>query len=78
MYGYKAGAADLPFYPLPGGHQLTDIVKVNTVDYRRTINPFTGEEVVVVPPLAPDFGLIHVAKCDPYDAIEYTSLATAE
>ena len=66
VYGYKAGAADLPFYPLPGGHQLTDMIKVNTTDYKRTIDPFSGKEVVVVPPLMPDVGLIHVAKCDPY------------
>ncbi len=66
VYGYKAAAADLPFFALPGGHELTDVVKVNTRDYKRTTNPFTGKEVVVIPPLAPDFGLLHVAKCDPY------------
>src|SRR6266850_7107299 len=65
VYGMKAGAASLPFMPFPKGHDAFDNAAVNS-DYKRVIDPYTGDEVLVVPPLRPDVGLIHVPKCDCY------------
>jgi glutaconate CoA-transferase subunit A len=66
VYGMRAGAATLPFMPYPPGHDAVDVVRLNPDDFRRTIDPFTGEEVIVVRPLNPDFGLIHVPQADPF------------
>jgi glutaconate CoA-transferase subunit A len=66
VYSMRAGAGSLPFMPLPPGHQAVDVVRLNPDDYRTTTDPFTGEEVVVVRPLNPDFGLIHVPQADAY------------
>jgi len=65
VYGLQAGAATLPFCALPKGHQETSLLSVNP-DYRIVTDPYTGEEVVTIPPLIPDIGIIHVSRCDPY------------
>jgi glutaconate CoA-transferase subunit A len=57
-----AGAAGLPFMPM----NLTaapDLEKVNP-NFRRVIDPFTGKEVMVVPPLNPDIAIVHVQRAD--------------
>jgi glutaconate CoA-transferase subunit A len=69
VYAMKAGAASLPFMPFPAGHQAFDNASVNS-DYKIVIDPYTGDEVLVVPPLHPDVGLIHVPKCDPYGNVQ--------
>lgn len=66
VYAMRAGAAALPFMPFPYGHDAVDVVRLNPDDYRRTTDPFTGEEVIVVRPLNPDFGLIHVPRADEF------------
>jgi glutaconate CoA-transferase subunit A len=70
VYSMRAGAATLPFMPFPYGHDAVDVVRLNPEDYRRTTDPFTGEEVVVVRPLNPDFGLIHVPRADAYGNLQ--------
>lgn len=65
VYGLKAGASTLPFCVLPKGHQETSLLAVNS-DYKLIIDPYTGEEVVTIPAITPDVGIIHVARCDPY------------
>jgi glutaconate CoA-transferase subunit A len=65
IFGLQAGAATLPFFVLPKGHQETSLLGVNS-DYKLIRDPYTGEEVVAIPPLIPDVGVIHVARCDPY------------
>ena len=57
-----AGAAGLPFMPM----NLTaapDLEKVNP-NFRRVVDPFTGKEVMVVPPLHPDVAIVHVQRAD--------------
>ena len=66
VYSMRAGAATLPFMPFPFGHEAVDVVRLNPDDYRTVTDPFTGKEVVVVRPLNPDFGLIHVPQADAY------------
>jgi glutaconate CoA-transferase subunit A len=58
----QAGAAGLPFMPmnLTGAEHLE---KVNP-SYRRVKDPFTGCEVVVLPPLKPDVAIVHVQRAD--------------
>lgn len=58
----QAGASGLPFMPmnLTGAEHLE---KVNS-NYRRVKDPFTGCEVVVLPPLNPDVAIVHVQRAD--------------
>lgn len=65
VYAMRAGAATLPFMPYPKGHEAVDVVRLNEEDFKRTVDPFTGEEVTVIRPLNPDFAIIHVPKADP-------------
>jgi glutaconate CoA-transferase, subunit A len=65
VYGLKAGASTLPFCVLPKGHQETSLLGVNS-DYKLVTDPYTGEQVVAIPAINPDVGVIHVARCDPY------------
>ncbi len=57
-----AGASGLPFMPM----NLTaapDLEKVN-LNFKRVVDPFTGKEVMVVPPLNPDIAIVHVQRAD--------------
>ena len=58
----QAGASGLPFMPM----KLTgamDLERVNP-QYKRITDPYTGEEVMAVPPLLPDVAIVHVQRCD--------------
>jgi glutaconate CoA-transferase subunit A len=46
------------------GFMGSDYLKAR-VDFKVVRDPFTGEEVAVVPPLTPDVALIHALKGDP-------------
>lgn len=78
VYSMRAGAATLPFMPYPQGHEAVDVVRLNPDDYRRTTDPFTGEEVIVVRPLNPDFGLIHVPRADPFGNVQIEGSAVQD
>ncbi len=58
----QAGASGLPFMPMKqtGG---IDLENANP-QYRRVTDPYSGEEVVVVPPLLPDVAIVHVQRAD--------------
>lgn len=58
----QAGASGLPFMPMKqtGAQDLAD----QNPAYQRVADPYTGEEVVVVPPLIPDIGIVHVQRAD--------------
>jgi glutaconate CoA-transferase subunit A len=58
----QAGAAGLPFMPM----KQTGAVDLehHNAQYRRVVDPYNGEEVVVVPALTPDVAIIHVQKVD--------------
>jgi len=58
----RAGASGLPFMPM----NLTaapDLERVNP-QFQRVKDPFTGREVMVVPPLHPDVAIVHVQRAD--------------
>lgn len=58
----QAGAAGLPFMPmnLTGAEDLEH----HNPNYQKVLDPFTGQEVVVVPPLTPDVAIVHVQRAD--------------
>ncbi|MBI9046345.1 MAG: CoA transferase subunit A, partial [Anaerolineaceae bacterium] len=58
----QAGAAGMPFAPMKLT-AATDLEKSNP-NYRRVTDPYTGDEVLVVPPLLPDIAIIHVQRAD--------------
>jgi glutaconate CoA-transferase subunit A len=58
----QAGASGLPFIPM-NQTAATDLEHSNPV-YRRLTDPYSGREVVVLPPLNPDVAVIHVQRCD--------------
>jgi len=58
----EAGAAGLPFIPM-NQTAATDLEK-NNPNIRRVTDPYTGVEVITVPPLHPDVGIIHVQRAD--------------
>ena len=59
----QAGAAGLPFMPMNSTAAI-DLERENP-SYRRVIDPYSGEEVVVVPALNPDVAVVHVQRADP-------------
>jgi glutaconate CoA-transferase subunit A len=58
---YAAGASNLPFAALRG-YEGTDLVAHTRVAPNTC--PFTGEELVAVPALRPDVGIIHAQQAD--------------
>ena len=58
----QAGASGLPFIPM-NPTAAVDLEKVNT-QYRSITDPYSGAQVVVVPPLHPDVAIVHVQRCD--------------
>lgn len=58
----QAGAAGLPFMPM----NLTGAIDLEhaNVKYKRVIDPYSGGEVIVVPPLHPDVAIVHVQRAD--------------
>lgn len=58
----QAGAAGLPFMPM-NQTAATDLEK-NNPNIRRVKDPYTGRDVITVPPLHPDVGIIHVQRAD--------------
>ncbi len=66
LRGLKAAGAGVRFFPLPDGMRAVDVVRANPDFYKEVVDPFTGEKVVVVPPITPDIAVLHVARCDAY------------
>lgn len=58
----QAGAAGLPFMPMNQTAAL-DLENANS-NYKRVVDPYSGREVVVLPPLNPDVAIIHVQRAD--------------
>jgi len=58
----QAGATGLPFMPMKQTGAV-DLEKANPL-YKRVIDPYSGEEVIVVPPLLPDVSIVHVQRAD--------------
>lgn len=58
----QAGATGLPFMPM-SPTAAGDLEKANPL-IRKVIDPYSGNEVVVVPPLKPDVAIVHVQRAD--------------
>jgi glutaconate CoA-transferase subunit A len=58
----QAGATGLPFIPM-NQTAATDLEHANP-HYKRVTDPYTGQEVVVLPPLNPDVAIVHVQRAD--------------
>ncbi len=58
----QAGAAGLPFMPM-NQTAAVDLERANP-SIRRVVDPYSGREVVVVPPLNPDVAVVHVQRAD--------------
>ncbi len=58
----QAGAAGLPFMPM-NQTAAVDLERANP-NIRRVTDPYSGGEVVVVPPLNPDVTVVHVQRAD--------------
>lgn len=58
----QAGATGLPFIPM-NQTGAVDLEKANPL-YKRVQDPYTGKEVIVLPPIHPDVAIIHVQRCD--------------
>ena len=58
----QAGATGLPFMPMKDTAAV-DLERANPA-IRRVMDPYSGKEVVVVPPLHPDVAVVHVQRAD--------------
>ncbi|MEL7590614.1 MAG: CoA-transferase [Anaerolineaceae bacterium] len=58
----QAGAAGLPFMPM-NQTAATDL-EHNNPNIRRVQDPYSGRDVITVPALNPDVGIIHVQRAD--------------
>lgn len=58
----QAGAAGLPFMPM-NQNAAPDLEKSNP-NIRRVTDPYSGRELLTVPALHPDVGIIHVQRAD--------------
>ncbi|MBN1371663.1 MAG: CoA transferase subunit A [Anaerolineaceae bacterium] len=58
----QAGASGLPFLPM-NQTAAPDLERANPL-YRRVTDPYSGKEVIVVPPLHPDVAVVHVQRAD--------------
>jgi glutaconate CoA-transferase, subunit A len=61
---FRAGAMGVPFLPMRS-MMGSDIIG-RLPDTKEIDCPFTGDKLVLVPALNPDFALIHVQRCDAY------------
>lgn len=62
----QAAASGTPFATLPAGVEVTSWPALSPEVYRRTRDPFTGEDVFVVPAMPLDVTVLYVSEADPY------------
>jgi glutaconate CoA-transferase subunit A len=58
----QAGASGLPFMPM-NQTAACDLERSNPA-YQRVTDPYSGKEVIVLPPLNPDVAIVHVQRAD--------------
>ena len=58
----QAGATGLPFMPM-NPTAAGDLERANP-HYRTVTDPYSGQDIPVVPPLKPDVAIVHVQRCD--------------
>jgi glutaconate CoA-transferase subunit A len=61
---YRAGGMGVPFLPMRS-MLGSDVARVRP-EVKEIDCPFTGEKLLLIPALNPDFALIHVQRCDAY------------
>jgi glutaconate CoA-transferase subunit A len=61
IQGLRASAFGLPFMPA-AGFDGSDLPEAR--GFRRVTDPYTGAEVLAIPPIRPDWALIHVPEAD--------------
>jgi glutaconate CoA-transferase subunit A len=61
ILGVKAGALDLPLLASKDLH--SDIVKLHP-EWKRFKSPLTGEDLLAMPPIIPDYALLHMPRAD--------------
>ncbi len=61
MTGLRAASLGVPFEPIPG-LKGTDLPAA--ADFRTVKDPWTGEEIYVVPALRPEWAVLHVQEAD--------------
>jgi glutaconate CoA-transferase subunit A len=61
MTGMRAASLGVPFEPVPG-FRGTDLPA--TADFRTVKDPWTGEDIYVVPALRPRWAVLHVQESD--------------
>ena len=59
--GLRAATQGVPFMPI-AGMTGSDVPSVR--GFRRLVDPYTGQEVVVIPALVPDVAIVHVHEAD--------------
>jgi acyl CoA:acetate/3-ketoacid CoA transferase beta subunit len=73
-FGLKAAAAGAPFFALPRSLAASDCARENPL-YRLALDPYTGEEVLCVPALRPDWTLLHVPETDRHGNLYHSATA---
>lgn len=73
---YQAAAAGLPFFPLRS-YAGSDMPELNT-DIRKVLDPYTGGEIYVVPPLQPDVTVIHAQRADHLGNVQMWGIVGAQ
>jgi len=73
ILGAKAGALGLPLLALQNPHN--DIVKLHP-EWKSFKSPLTGEELLAMPPIVPDFALLHMPRADESGNIQAEDIFT--
>ena len=63
VLGTRAAAMNLPFIPVKNVYEATDLPKLNPL-LGHVIDPYTGEDVMTIPPLKSDICIIHAELAD--------------
>jgi len=65
-FKYLAGALGLPYMPIKSllGSDILATLKSKSADVKEVKCPFTGEKLVLLRALNPDYGVIHVQRVD--------------
>ena len=69
-FGLKAASSGAPFYVLPKSIAASDCARVNS-QYKTSTDPFTGETVLCVPAIRPDFTLLHARRSDAHGNLQH-------
>lgn len=65
---YCAGAARLPFFPVRS-YQASDLRAANSL-IAAVKDPYSGDEICVVPPLRPDVSIVHAQRADRFGNVQ--------